>query len=210
MTVKRAWLAVLGVAMLGSQAGHLLAYEVRFGASATQMQSSGAHAYFPGVVRTSLGVIAALVLAGLFLVGLARILSGRSVRPDSTPNLLRLVAVLYTLQLAWFAAQEVGEALLAGMPVDSVAHLLLWGTLGQLPVAVIAAVSLRWLLARFESAVTGIRVALAALPKPLSPPIAIAVSVSVHDNPALTLRSAAGAALAKRGPPSSLLLISSN
>jgi hypothetical protein len=210
MTVKRAWLAVLGVAMLGSQAGHLLAYQVRFGAAATQMQSSGAHAYFPGVVRTSLGVIAALVLAGLFLVGLARILSGRSVRSDSAPNLLRLVAVLYTLQLAWFAGQEVGEALLAGLPVDSVAHLLLWGTLGQLPAAVIAAASLRWLVARFESAITEIRVALAAVSKPLSPRIAIAVSVWRHGNPALMLRSVAGASLAKRGPPSSLLLISSN
>ncbi len=204
MTVKRAWLAVLGVAVLGSQAGHLLAYQARFGVAATQLQSSGAHAYFPGVVRTSLGVIAALVLAGLFVVGLARILSGRSIRPGSAPNLLRLVAVLYTLQLACFAGQEVGEALLAGTPVDSVAHLLLWGTLGQLPVAVIAAASLRWLLARFESAITEIRVALAALPKPLSAPIAIAVPVWGHDNGALMLRSVAGASLAKRGPPSSL------
>jgi hypothetical protein len=210
MMRRRAWLAVLGMAMLGSQAGHLLAYEVRFGAAATQIQSSGAHAYFPGVVRTSLGVSAALVLAGLFLVGLARILSGRSVRSDSAPNLLRLVAVLYTLQLAWFAGQEVGEALLAGVPVDSVAHLLLWGTLGQLPVAVIAAASLRWLVARFEAAITEIRVALAAVSKPLSPRRAIAVSVWRHDNPALMLRSVAGASLAKRGPPSSLLLISSN
>jgi hypothetical protein len=204
MAVKRAWLAVLGVAMLGSQAGHLLAYQVRFGAAATQMQSSGAHAYFPGVVRTSLGVIAALLLAGLFVVGLARTLSGRSIRPGSAPNLLRLVAVLYTLQLAWFAGQEAGEELLAGLPVDSVAHLLLWGTLGQLPVAVIAAVSLRWLLARFESAVTEIRVALAALPKPNLPPIAIAASVWVHGNRALALRPAASASVAKRGPPSAL------
>lgn len=204
MVRGRSWMAVLAVGVLGSQAGHLLAYQVRFGVAATQLQSSGAHAYFPGVVRTSLGLIAALVLAGLFVVGLARILSGRSIRPDSAPNLLRLVAVLYTLQLAWFAGQEVGEALLAGMPADSVAHLLLWGTLGQLPVAVIAAASLRWLLARFESAITEIRVALAAVPKPLSPPIAIAVPVWGHDNRALTLRSVAGASLAKRGPPSSL------
>ena len=204
MVRGRSWMAVLAVGVLGSQAGHLLAYQVRFGVAATQLQSSGAHAYFPGVVRTSVGLIAALVLAGLFVVGLARILSGRSTRPDSAPNLLRLVAVLYTLQLAWFAGQEVGEALLAGMPVDSVAHLLLWGTLGQLPVAVIAAASLRWLLARFESAITEIRVALAAVPKPLSPPIAIAVPVWGHDNRALTLRSVAGASLAKRGPPSSL------
>jgi hypothetical protein len=203
MTVKRAWLAVLGVAMLGSQAGHLLAYQVRFGAAATQMQSSGVHAYFPGVVRTSLGVIAALVLAGLFLVGVARILSGRPTRPGSAPNLLRLLAVLYTLQLAWFAGQEVGEALLAGMPVDSVAHLLLWGTLGQLPIAVIAAASLRWLMARFESAITEIRVALATLPTQVST-LRVTVPVWSNLNRDLILRSVAGASLAKRGPPSSL------
>jgi hypothetical protein len=65
-------------------------------------------------------------------------------------------------------------------------------------------------MVRFESAITEIRVAMAAVSKPLSQRIAIAVSVWRHDNPALTLRSVAGASLAKRGPPSSLLLISSN
>ena len=30
------------------------------------------------------------------------------------------------------------------MPVDSAAHLLLWGTLGQLPVAVVGAAGLRY------------------------------------------------------------------
>jgi hypothetical protein len=77
--------AVLGVAIAGSQAGHLLAYQLRFGAAAQQVQSSGAHAYFPLLARTSLGIMAAVLLASLFLIGLARVLTRRSsVRATST------------------------------------------------------------------------------------------------------------------------------
>jgi hypothetical protein len=200
MTMKRAWLAV-GLAVLAAQAGHLLAYQVRFGAAAQQIQSSGAHVYFPGLVRASLGVAAALILFGVFVVGLARILSGRPIRPDSTPPFLRLFAALFTIQLAWFAGQEVVEALVAGAPVASVADLLLWGTLGQLPVALVAAAGLRWLLARFETAIAEIRVALVSIPKPLFSP-AIAIPIGRHTGRAWVLRSAVGASLAKRGPPS--------
>jgi hypothetical protein len=97
----------------------------------------------------------------------------------------------------------VGEALLASAPVNTVAHLLLWGTLGQLPVALVAAAGLRWLLVRFEAAVTEIRVALAAVPA-LRIPAAVALLVWNHADPKLSLQSTAGASLAKRGPPLSL------
>src|ERR1700687_315177 len=142
MPVRRACLPA-GIAILGSQAGHLLAYQLRFGAAAQAIQSSGPHVYFPGLVRASLGAAAALVLGGVFVVGLARLLSGRLIRPDSTPPFLRLFAAMFTIQLAWFAGQEVVEALVAGAPVASVADLLLWGTLGQLPAALGAAAGLR-------------------------------------------------------------------
>jgi len=207
MTVKRVWLAI-GLAVLASQAGHLLAYQLRFGAAAQQIQSSGAHLYFPGLVRASLGVAAMLILSGIFVVGLARILSGRPIRPDSTPPFLRLFAAMFTLQLAWFAGQEVVEALVAGAPVASAADLLLWGTLGQLPVALVAAAGLQWLLARVEAAITEIRIALASIPSQLFSP-GIAIPIWIHAGRAWILRSAAGASLAKRGPPS-LRLFSSN
>jgi hypothetical protein len=206
MTAKRAWLAV-GLAVVASQAGHLLAYQLRFGAAAQQIQSSGAHVYFPGLVRASLGVAAALVLTGVFVVGLARLLRGRSIRPDSTPPFLRLFAAMFTMQLAWFGGQEVVEALVAGAPVASAADLLLWGTLGQLPVALVAAAGLRWLLARFEAALTQIRIALACIPRPLFAP-GIAIPIWHQTGRARILRSVAAAALAKRGPPS-LLRVSS-
>jgi hypothetical protein len=61
--MRKRILTVLGVAIAGSQAGHLLAYQLRFGATAQQVQSSGAHAYFPLLARTSLGIAAIVLLA---------------------------------------------------------------------------------------------------------------------------------------------------
>ena len=202
VTGRRIWMA-LGVGLIGSQAGHLVAYQVRFGAAAQQLQSSGSHAYFPGLVRSSLGVAAVIALTGMFVIGLARILSGRPLRRRSAPDYLRLVAVLYTVQLATFAGQEVVESLLAGAPVASPGHLLLWGTLGQLPVALVAAAGLRWLLIRFDSALREIRIALATAPRQRSW-AAIAVPFWNQASNQLILRSVAGASLVKRGPPSSL------
>ncbi len=202
MKINRAWI-VLGVGVLAAQAGHLLAYQVRFGAAAHQIQSSGLHFYFPTLARTSLGIAAALALGALFLIGLTRILSGRSVRPGSAPHYARLVATLFTVQLMLFAAQEMSEAWVGGTAAPSIADVLLWGTLGQLPVALIAAAGLRWLLARFESAVHEIRIALAAV----SSSAAFVAVVAPVRNPVdrnLLLVPAAGASLAKRGPPSSL------
>jgi hypothetical protein len=199
VTGRRA-LTVLGVGLLGSQAGHLLAYQLRFGGAARQLQSSGAHSYFPSTVRAALGVAAALVLAAVFVIGFARLLGGRPVRRGSAPAYLRLVATLFTIQLALFAAQEVGEAMVAGLAADSAAHLVLWGTLGQLPVALVAAAGLRWLLARFDEAVTQIRLALASTPRQIAP---AAIVVSLWGDFAQVLKPAAHRSLAKRGPPSS-------
>ena len=63
------WLILL-VGIVAAQAGHLLAYQLLFGSAAQQAQSSGAHAYFPTLVKTALGAAAAAGLAALFVVGL--------------------------------------------------------------------------------------------------------------------------------------------
>ena len=191
-------MAVLGAGLIGSQAGHLIAYQVRFGAAAQQLQSSGAHAYFPTTLRAGFGVAAILVLAAGFVIGLARVLSGRSIQRSSSPPYLRLVAVLFTIQLSTFAGQEVAEALAAGRPVDSAAHLLLWGALGQLPVALVAAAGLRWLLARFDEAVTQLRIALVSIP------VSLVAAVWAGVDRAQVLMPTALLSPAKRGPPSSL------
>ena len=58
MSGRKKALAIVGLGALGSQAGHLLAYQLRFGAAAQQVQSSGAHSYFPLLAKTALGVAA--------------------------------------------------------------------------------------------------------------------------------------------------------
>jgi hypothetical protein len=198
------WFALGGLAVLGSQAGHLLAYQLRFGAAAQHLQGSGAHAYFPAVAKTGLGVLAALTVGGLFMVGVARIAGGRALRRDSTAlPYLRLVAAMYTIQLSLFVAQELIESAVAGTPEPSVTVLLLWGTLGQLPVAALAAAGLRWLLTRFRSAIHELGFAIAPLQfdtafAPLLRPVA------TGSGGALLQSDGERASLAERGPPSPL------
>jgi hypothetical protein len=198
---------VLGLGLLGSQAGHLLAYQIRFGAAAQQIQSAGAHAYFPVAAKTALGVAAAVLIGALLLVGIARILSGRRIRSAAEPSYLSLLAFLFSIQLAAFVTQEVAEALIAGSRVASAPDLMLWGTLGQLPIAVIAAIAFRWLSARVETAARLIQdMTGATAPLRLTSPVAIPVYAA--SDQALLLSRVARSHLAKRGPPSSSRLSS--
>ena len=202
MMGRRQAIAVAAVGILGSQAGHLLTFQLLFGSAAQHLQSSGAHAYFPLLAKTALGVVAALFLAGMLVVGLARIVSSRSrvVSGDQKP-LLELVAILFTIQLACFIVQEIVEAMIAGSAAASVPQLLLGGTLGQLPVAALAAVGLRWLLTRFESAVEELRAVLTGVSSPAMP--TLLTVAAWPDANGLFVRQSAGAWLSKRGPPTS-------
>jgi hypothetical protein len=196
---RRIGLIVL-LGAVAAQAGHLLIYQLLFGAAAQQVQSSGAHVYFPTVVKTALGVAAAITLGGLFLVGLARILTGR-VKRGEAPSFLRLLAALFTIQLAMFLAQESVEAALSGTPGTSIDGLLLLGTLGQLPVAAVAAFALRFLLVEVVPALAEVRLYLAAPQQPLGL-VAALTPLRVADVEDL-LRSRLGTHLVrKRGPPS--------
>ena len=202
MKGRRTLFAVLGLGLVGSQAGHLLAYQIRFGAAAQQVQSTGAHSYFPGLAKMSLGVAAAAALAGLLLIAFARILAGHRVRASSQPSYVGLLAALFTLQLAVFAVQEIVESMIAGSMIGTAPQLLLWGTLGQLPVAAVAALALRWLSTRVEAAVGAIRdVVAATVWMPLAAPVAI--PVCAKPDRALLMSRVAGSSLATRGPPSS-------
>jgi hypothetical protein len=184
--------AALGVAIAGSQAGHLLTYELRFGAAAQQLQSSGSHAYLPFLVKTLLGAAALALVATLLLVGFARVAAGRKLDPHSTPPLLRLIAALYTMQLALFVIQETLEGGASGV-------LLLWALLGQLPVAFIGAVALRCLLGRLAPA-------LATITRRCEPALQLyATSVVVrptHLAPVAVVAAFSGP-ITRRGPPPS-------
>jgi uncharacterized membrane protein YjfL (UPF0719 family) len=139
-----------------------VAYALRFGAGAQQIQSTGAHAYFPALVKTGLGAAAFALLGALLVTGFARLLGGGRIEKDSVPSFVRLLAVLYTVQLACFGVQETAEALLSGTQAASATDLMLWGTAGQLPVALVGAVAMRWLLARLGPALAHLKVQLAA------------------------------------------------
>lgn len=203
MIGRRQALAVAGVGILGSQAGHLLTFQLVFGSVAQHLQSSGSHAYFPILAKTALGAIAAALLVGMFVIGLARVVSGRSrVAAGSQKSFVELVAILFTIQLACFIAQEVAEALIAGTSA-SAPYLLVGGTLGQLPVAAVAAIGLSWLWTRFESAVEDLRAVLPAVRTPRIPAL-VTVQARPAPNGALHLIQLAGGPLSKRGPPTSL------
>jgi hypothetical protein len=133
----------------------MLVYALVYGPVAAQVQSTGAHGYFPAVVKTAFGLTAVFLLLGLAAVGLARVLAGRRVPAAPAPAFGRLVAVLFCLQLTLFFVQESVE-MAAGAPVTSAAALLLWGSLGQLPVAVVAALALRWIAVRILPAVASL------------------------------------------------------
>jgi hypothetical protein len=197
--------ALMGLALVGSQAGHLIAYQARFGAAAQQLQSSGAHAYFPVVVKTAIGAGAIVLVATLLMIGLARALAaGGPVRAAATPSYLSLLAALFTLQLALFMAQEVTEGVVAGVRSDSAINLLLWGTLGQLPVAVMGAAALRWLLGRVEAAAQTVAEAFLSTPSVATPVMVPARLVAItvgHDDWAALRRHQARAPFVKRGPP---------
>ena len=202
MTARRAPIFVVAVGLLGSQAGHLLAYLARFGALAPQVQSSGPHAYFPVVAKTGLGVAAVAMLGVLLVIAVARMVSQRRFPAEpQSHSYLSLLAILYTVQLACFSAQETLEAAIAGVPTTSAAVLLLWGTLGQLPIAVVSALALRWLLTEFRSAVQEIRAALdlVALDPELVPAV---VAIPAPQGEPRLVSETARYGQRKRGPPS--------
>lgn len=199
---RRQAMAVAGIGILGSQAGHLLAFQLIFGSAAQHLQSTGSHAYFPLLAKTALGAIGGAVLLGMFVIGLSRMLSGRTgvARPSGVP-FVQLVAALFTIQLACFITQEVVEGIASGTGSASAPSLLLLGTLGQLPIAALAAVGLRWLWTRFEAAVEDLRAVLTAVRTPLIPSL---ITVQAWPAPAgALLRSQlARSSPSKRGPPS--------
>jgi hypothetical protein len=200
--------ALLAVALAGSQAGHLVAFQLRFGSAAQHLQSSGAHAYFPTLAKTMAGVLAIAFLAAIFVIGLARVLTRRSqARTSVAPSYLELLAALFTIQLAGFIAQEVGESLVAGTATGSAPDLLLWGTLGQLPVAAVAAAALRWLWTRFESAIDDLREVI-TYARARWVPVPAGFALWPAPNRARLLSQVAGDSLGKRGPPPSLRLSS--
>ena len=191
--------AVIGLALAGSQAGHLLAYWLRFRQLAETMQSSGMHAYFPALVKLSLGAAAVALVMTLLMIGVARaVRAGARGRPQTGPSFLVLLACLFTAQLAAYMAQEMIEAAVAGVAADTTVSLL-WGIVGQLPLALAGAVALRWLWTRVEDAAAVLgSITAPAAPIALQPAVAPA---AVFSDVAAIRWSDARNHTTKRGPP---------
>ena len=95
--------------------------------------------------------------------------------------------------------QETAEALLGGAHPSTAPTLILWGAVGQLPVAVVATVALRWLLAGLIPALDTLR----ARPLPVYRWFAAAVAVQAWPLATARVRSIdALTNIAYRGPPS--------
>ncbi|HXM54368.1 MAG TPA: hypothetical protein VOB72_03190 [Candidatus Dormibacteraeota bacterium] len=192
--------ALVAAAVGGSQLGHALVYLARYGVGAGAEQSAGAHAYFPMLTAGLSAGLGGLLTLGLVLVAAARTLPRPACRPRATARFLDLLPLFFLGQMVVFMGQEAVEAAAAGGPVPSAIELLFWGTLGQLPAAVIAAAVACWLLARVEAALTALVVATAEL---LSRPLAATEDRATRPEPAirLALDSVFPAAFRKRGPP---------
>ncbi len=196
-------LGLFGFGALIAQAGHLLIYQLEFGAAAQAVQSQGAHGYFPIFAKTGLGVVAAAVLGSLLVIGIARLFPGRSVVVTSRgPTYISLLAALFTVQLVCFIAQETIESLAAGEAVPSALNLILLGSAGQLPVAIFAALAVKWLAVRVDAALVTLRAELAvrvATGEPIS--LLMPLPAPVH---APVLAASCPVAYIKRGPPAIL------
>jgi hypothetical protein len=189
------------VALAASQAGHLLALQLRQGPGTVASAGSGTHVYVPALATLALGAAGALALAALLVVAAARVARagrGRAAARVRLGRVVDLAAALFAVQLTIFAVQETVEAAAAQRPPLGVAQLLVWGVVGQLPVSVVAALVLSWLGARFEWAVVEVAAAAGAAlaGRPALPPVRQWRPARVAPRPP----QAAGA-LTLRGPP---------
>lgn len=193
---------LLAIGVAGSQAGHLIAYQARFGGAALRLERTGAHAYFLPTATGFLGALGAATLAAVFLVGWTRILAGRRLgfHTRSGWRALDVLPLLFALQLAIYAGQESIENLAVGGTPPAPADLLLWGALGQLPLAAAGAVALAWISTRLEGAFAAVDARLAVF-QPVFTGVLTPRPVVAPRSAAAALAQSAPAALVKRGPP---------
>lgn len=196
-------LAVLGFGVVASQAGHLVVYQVEFGPSALAVQSEGAHAYFPLLAKVGFGLAASGLLAALLLIGVTRLMSATpATRVLASPDYFKLLSLLFTFQIACFVVQETFESIAAGEAAPSAIDLILTGAVGQLPVAALTALALKWLATRFETALLSFGSTVSAISALLVAPEVLQPRWLVVAQPALV--ETCPSVYTKRGPPPNL------
>jgi hypothetical protein len=194
--------AILLALLAGSQLGHAIVYAARFGLDAGSRQASGVHGYFPALT----GVLSAAA-GTVLLTALLATAAARSLRPcppvhrvRATARFFDMMPPVFAAQFLVFTGQETIESLVAGggRPPSTV-ELFYWGTLGQLPAAMIATGILTWLLARLESAWSVLlEGAVGVLDAPTAPSRERATGLQRN---AVALPTTYPAAFHTRGPP---------
>jgi hypothetical protein len=131
-----------------SQLGHLLAAQLR--APGIGPAAGPRHAYFATTLEGSLALLGGALLAGLITIAAARRLSGGAPRAGEGWPLAWVVLALAAAQLEIYFVQE----LLEGSSSYDAAR---FGLAGQLPVALVAALALRYLSATLDPALRVLR-----------------------------------------------------
>ena len=139
----RSVLFVAALAFPLAEVGHTVAYGLR-------VSSTGAHSYFPTVLGAAGALAGGALVAALAVLVLAKVVAGAT--PRRRPwSFSLLFSGLLTIQLAVFLVQE-------GLEADALpgTATLAVGLLAQQPVALVAALALRWLSARLGPALEAI------------------------------------------------------
>jgi hypothetical protein len=167
---------VAGLAVPLAEVGHLIGHGLR-------IPKDGAHAYFANVLQAAGALVGVGLLGALAVLVLARMLAGEVPRRKPWSFALLFSGLLFA-QMGVFLVQErlEGNALPALATVAT-------GLLGQQPVALVAALALRWLSARLGPALASLaprRPELAILPPLLRPAPAFVVATCRAARPGRT------------------------
>lgn len=194
--------SVLLAVLASAQLGHFLTYLARFGGAAGWHEAGGVHSYYVPLAAGLGGALAVVLMSSLVVLAAARstLMMRPGCRPRSTVRFLDVLVATFASQLAIFLAQELIETLVAGHALSSPVRLLVWGALGQLPAAAIAAALIVWLLTRVEAAWTAY---VEGIPTPAIQPAAPAAPPPTRPDADSRLRlgSTFPSAFRRRGPP---------
>lgn len=146
MSRARRLLLIAACALPLSQVGHALATYLRYGAL---LAPGRGHSYFAADLEASVTVLGGALLAALAIVASARRMTGSPLRGRGWP-LGWIFLGLASLQLELYLVQELAEG-------STTLDVAVRGLIGQVPVAAVAAMALRWLSIRLGPAVRRLR-----------------------------------------------------
>ena len=158
--------ATLVLGALLEPPGHTVAYFLRYGLSeAWQLQSQGAHSYFPRVFSLSAISLAVVMVLGLVAVASIRLILGnRGVSPQGLRSAFLILALT---QCVLFGLQETGEALAVQARPDVVSIVVL-AVCVHLPLAALAVWLMSWIRGYLQLAPDALRAVLAVRLAPRS------------------------------------------